>query len=180
MWEFITALTGIVLLLSPSKVTRVGGISLASISMINWAGGFDYLQSLHNGAVYLQLAGMALYAIPLMNIHKNMPLSTEEWTTALCFFLLMSLDGIYLINYKEDIINLAGLPDQLINAICFSVLILTNIRKGAQNGSLILSGVLRLFISLCDDTLLRTKVGQLLAKQKGDNKISSQKDKGRT
>ena len=73
--------------------------------------------------------------------------------------------------------NLAGFYDALINLICFSALILTNIKQGAQNGYLILSGVLRLFVSLRDNTLLHTKVGQLLAKQKGDSKISSQKIK---
>lgn len=164
MWEFITILTGAILLLASSKVIRLGGISLVSISMINWAGGFDCLLSLTNGVVYLQIAGMALYAMPLVIVNKHMPLSNKEWVTVICFFILMALDGVYLINYTEDLISLAGINDTVINLICFSTLIMVNIRKGAQNGSLILSSVFRLLISMCDNNLLRAKVGQLLAK----------------
>lgn len=150
---------------------------MLSITLINWAGGFDYLLSLNNGVVYLQITGMFLYLIPLAILNKYKPLSWKEKITMLCFLVLMSLEGIYLINYKEDIMNLAGFYDALINLICFSALILTNIKQGAQNGYNVLSGVLRLFISLRDNTLLHTKVGQLLAKQKGDSGFSSQKIK---
>lgn len=174
MWEFITILTGVILLVSSSNVIRLGGASLVSISLVNWAGGFDYLQSLTNGVIYLQVLGMALYAMPLMIVHKNMPLSTKEWITVTCFFLLMALDGAYLINYMEELISLEGTLDYGINLFCFSILILANIRKGVQNGSLILSGAFRLFVGLCNNNLLCTKVSQLLAKQKGDIKISSQ------
>lgn len=180
MWEFITIFTGIILLLSNSKVIRIGGISLVSISLINWAGGFDYLQTLPHGIIYLQILGMALYAMPLVVVNKYLPLSNKEWITVLCFFCLMTLDGVYLIDYEEGIINLAGYKDAVINLICFSTLIVVNIKKGAQNGSLVLSGVFRLFISMCNNILLRTKVGQLLAKQKGDSEIISQKIEGKT
>ena len=177
MWEFITIFCGLALLFQDSKILRVGSLSLVSISVINWAGGFDYLLTLDKGVIYLQMSGMLLYLLPLLFIRKYQDYSGREWITFICFFVLMSLEGIYLINYKEDIMNLSGFYDALINLICFSALILANIKQGAQNGYNVLSGVLRLFISLRDNTLLHTKVGQLLAKQKGDSGFSSQKIK---
>lgn len=171
MWEFITIFTGIVLLLSSSNLIRMGGVSLVSISVVNWAGGFNYLLSLPSGVVYLQLVGMALYALPLMFIRNDTHLGHREWITVLCFFTLMTLDGIYLINYEEEIINLVGLPDALINLVCLSSLILFNIRRGVRNGVLILSGVYRLLADNCDNTLLCTKNNKLLDKQTGNNRV---------
>lgn len=177
MWEYIITVTGILLLLQSSKLIRAGGISLVITLMVHWTGMDLYILTLEHSVEMLQILGMCLYLIPLIMLNKYKPLSGREWITLICFFVLMSLEGIYLINYKEDIMNLSGFYDALINLICFSALILANIKQGAQNGYLILSGVLRLFVSLRDNTLLHTKVGQLLAKQKGDSRISSQKIK---
>ena len=171
MWEFITIFTGILLLLSSSNLIRMGGVSLVSISVVNWAGGFDYLLSLPSGVVYLQLVGMALYALPLIFIRKYIHLGHREWITVLCFFTLMALDGAYLINYEEEIIKLAGMPDAIINLVCFSSLIIANIGRGVRNGVLILSGVYRLLADNCDNTLLCTKNNKLLDKQTGDNRV---------
>jgi hypothetical protein len=121
--------------------------------------------------VYLQLVGMALYALPLMFVRKDTHLGTKEWITVLCFFTLMTLDGLYLINYEEEIINLAGMPDAIINLVCFSSLIVANIRRGVCSGVLILSGICRLLADNCDNTLLRTQNNKLLDTQTGNNRV---------
>ena len=177
MWDYIIAVASIVLLFQSSRLLRVGGLSLVATLLVHWTGADLYMLSTEYSVEYLQLTGMALYLLPLIALDMGKPLTWQERITLLCFLVLMSLEGIYLINYKEDIMNLAGFYDALINLICFSALILTNIKQGAQNGYNVLSGVLRLFISLRDNTLLHTKVGQLLAKQKGDSGFSSQKIK---
>ena len=177
MWDYIITLASVVLLLQSSRLLRIGGISLAATLMVHWSGLDSYILTLEHSVEYLQLLGMSLYLLPLMALNEDRILSWKEWVASLCFLTLMILEGFYLINYKEDIVNLSGFYDALINMICFSALILTNIKQGAQNGYRILSGVLRLFISLRDNTLLHNEVSQLLAKQKGDSGFSSQKIK---